>query len=218
MTKPSIRALQGARQGGGGAPLRPQAADLRLPTRQEGLGSWSPQGGRPPSSRSLRNTHHTATRQPSAAARGPGGAAGAPRRRRVPGPEPRGAAARRLARLNSGPSARRVWEVPERRTPSRSLRSRDSAGAGGGAWRCHAPRGAGALASRRRRRKRGWCASLPGNGPELGEATAGCRLLRRAEGRNGQGGCRPEPDAEARARPSPPLGSRGPGPRRGLSG
>lgn len=53
--------------------------------------------------------------------------------------------------------------------------------AGGGAWCCHAPRGAGTLASRRRRRKRGWCASLPGNGPDLGEATAGGFCRRRAD-------------------------------------
>lgn len=72
-------------------------------------------------------------------------------------------------------------------------------GAGGGA-----PQGRGrsqprpslrqSVTSRWRRRKWGWCASLPGNRRERDAGTWSRRQRSRSQGRRGPGGCGPEPD------------------------
>lgn len=67
MTRPRIRALRGIRQGGGGAPYPPASSgpsSLHTSGRAWFLESA---GQRSPSSGSLRNRHHTAARQHTAA-------------------------------------------------------------------------------------------------------------------------------------------------------
>lgn len=208
----------------GAAPLLPPASSG--PSSLHTLGrTWflESAGQRSPSSRSLRNRHHSrTTAQCSAAAvQGPRGDAG---RRGVT----RGSAASGHSRAWGRAGLRHDDSHDEiggplpaasgrcRRAGRRATHfARGAQGAGPGAA---TPRAAPELWRHGRDAGSGWCVSLPGNGPDLGEATAGDFGRRRADAAKVGAGRSQTPGPERpRARPSgaagrAPVGASAPDP------